>query len=115
MAYRRLAGEPVMLHIALHFLVPAIIAALFFPKHWKNAYLLMIATMLVDVDHLLATPIYDPMRCSIGFHPLHSLWAIGVYLLLCLPKATRYIGLGLLIHMALDSMDCQLNTGVWFS
>ena len=30
------------------------------------------ATMLVDLDHLLATPLYNPDRCSLGFHPLHT-------------------------------------------
>ena len=39
----------------------------------------MIATMLVDIDHLLATPIYDPLRCSIGYHPLHQLLPIAGY------------------------------------
>lgn len=104
-----------MLHIALHFIVPAIITGLFFRKDWKKAYLVLIATMLVDLDHLLATPIYDPLRCSIGFHPLHSVWAMGVYVVLCLPKATRYIGLGLLVHMALDSIDCRINIGQWLN
>lgn len=83
----------------------------------------MIATMLVDADHLLADPIYDPNRCSIGFHPLHTLPAIVIYLLLFaipffwgrkkngpgLPPTARgfhLIGLGLLIHMALDWIDC---------
>ncbi len=66
----------------------------------------MIATMLVDVDHLLAIPIYDPNRCSIGFHPLHTVPAIVVYAALTLPKPTRLIGIGLLIHMALDAFDC---------
>ena len=31
----------------------------------------MLATMVVDLDHLLADPILDPQRCGIGFHPLH--------------------------------------------
>ncbi len=75
----------------------------------------MIATMLVDLDHLLADPIYDPQRCSIGFHPLHTFWAIPIYLILCFPKKTRYIGIGLMIHMALDSLDCQITNGVWFT
>ena len=42
----------------------------------------MIATMLVDVDHLLASPIYAPNRCSINFHILHTYYAMGVYVLL---------------------------------
>lgn len=66
----------------------------------------MIATMAVDLDHLLANPIYDPNRCSIGFHPLHSYIAIGVYLLLLIFPRIRIIAIGLLIHMALDYVDC---------
>ena len=75
----------------------------------------MMATMLVDIDHLLATPIYDPQRCSIGFHPLHTLPAILAYLALIIPTKTRLIGLGLIIHMILDSMDCYTNIGVWYT
>ncbi len=73
--------------------------------------------MLVDADHLLATPIYDPTRCSVGFHPLHSFIAISIYLFMCfLPKLRnlRIIGIGLIIHMLLDSIDCQINNGVWY-
>ena len=95
-----------MLHIGLHFLVPAIVALLFFRKGWKLAWLLMVATMVVDVDHLLANPIYDPGRCSIGFHPLHRVGFIFFYVVLCFIPKTRLIGLGLTIHMALDAIDC---------
>ncbi len=65
--------------------------------------------MLVDLDHMLADFIFDPNRCGIGFHPLYSYWAIGVYALLMLaPKPYRYIALGLLMHMAKDGLDCLL-------
>ena len=74
----------------------------------------MISTMLVDVDHLLANPIYDPNRCSIGFHPLHGLVPIGIYFLLCFFPKSRLIGLGLTIHMMLDSIDCQITNGLWY-
>ncbi|MCK5813747.1 MAG: hypothetical protein KAH03_05800, partial [Cocleimonas sp.] len=53
---------------------------------------------------------YDPTRCSIGFHPLHSFIAIMIYFMLCfIPKYQylRILALGLIIHMALDSIDCQ--------
>ena len=104
-----------MLHILLHFLVPAFVVALLFRDKWRLSYLILIGTMLVDLDHLLANPIYDPQRCSIAFHPLHSFWAIGLYLLLCFPKQTRLVGVGLMIHMALDSLDCQVTNGVWYT
>jgi hypothetical protein len=102
-----------MLHLVLHFIVPAVAAGLFFRSRWQHAYLLMMATMLVDLDHLLANPIYDPTRCSIGFHPLHQPWFIALYAALCLFPKTRLIGLGLIIHMVLDSIDCQFTNGVW--
>lgn len=97
-----------MLHILLHFLVPAIIALLFFRDHWKKAFLIMIATMAVDLDHLLAIPIYDPFRCSIGFHPLHSYYVIPVYFIMLFFPKMRLIGLGLVIHMVLDFADCYI-------
>jgi hypothetical protein len=104
-----------MFHLALHFITPAILAGLFFRKNWKLAYLLMIAAMLVDVDHLIANPIYDPNRCSIGFHPLHEIWFIVLYVMLCFVPLTRLVGIGLSVHMALDAIDCQLTNGVWIN
>ncbi len=68
--------------------------------------MIFLLTMLVDADHLLATPIYDPGRCSIGFHPLHSYVAIGVYLFLLLPANSRVVAIGLLMHMCTDWLDC---------
>ena len=87
---------------------------LFFRREWKFAYFVMMATMLVDIDHLLAVPIYDAMRCGIGFHPLHGFIPIALYTAFCFIPKFRIIGIGLVIHMALDSLDCQLTNGVWF-
>jgi hypothetical protein len=95
-----------MLHIALHFIAPLLIAFLFFKENLKLSYLIMIATMLVDLDHLLASPIYDANRCSIGFHPLHQHWLIGIYLAMSFFSKTRLIGVGLTTHMVLDAFDC---------
>jgi|TARA_B110000967_G_C18862901_1_gene551024 hypothetical protein len=104
-----------MFHLALHFVIPAIVVGLFFRQRWQMAYLLLMATMLVDLDHLLANPIYDASRCSIGFHPLHQPWFIGLYSVLCLAPKTRLIGVGLMIHMVLDSIDCQVTNGIWIN
>lgn len=97
-----------VLHLVLHAAVPLLVAVAFFRPRWRRAWLIMLATMLVDLDHLLADPIYDPGRCSIGYHPLHTWPAIAVYVLLTVPRRTRLIGLGLVIHMALDGLDCAL-------
>ena len=104
-----------MFHLALHFLAPAVLTGLFYRKKWKIAYFLMIATMLVDIDHIFANPMYDPNRCSIGFHPLHELWFIGLYVALCFIPKTKLVGIGLSIHMALDAIDCQVTNGMWFN
>ncbi len=77
--------------------------------------LIFVSTMAVDFDHLLANPIYDPLRCSINFHPLHGRLAFVAYILATLYPKTRLLGIGLLIHMMLDSMDCFINTGHWIN
>lgn len=66
----------------------------------------MLATMLIDLDHLLADPIFSATRCSINFHPLHSYWAIVMYVLLAYFKKTRIIAVGLILHIITDSIDC---------
>ncbi len=101
-----------ILHIVLHFVLPAAAARIFWPRQWRRAFVIMAATILVDLDHLWAHPMYDPNRCSIGFHPLHSDIAIAGYFLLSLFPVTRLVGVGLLLHMGLDASDC-IAMGVW--
>jgi hypothetical protein len=114
-----------MSHIALHFIIPLLVALVFYRSRWRSTTIIMFATMLVDVDHLLADPIYDPNRCSIAFHPLHTWPAIVVYVVLFLVplivskrlvgedlqivmRISHLIGFGLLIHMVLDGLDCLM-------
>ena len=67
----------------------------------------MISTMIVDIDHLLATPIYQADRCSINFHPLHSYFAIAIYFVMSFFKRPlNIVGIGLLLHMFADYCDC---------
>jgi len=95
-------------HLLLHFIVPGVVSRAAYPNQWRYAWLIMAATMVVDFDHLLADPIYDPNRCSIGFHPLHSFALLVVYLVLTGVKKTRILGIGLVIHMVLDWIDCGM-------
>lgn len=95
-----------LLHGILHFLIPGIVARLAFKARWWRAWLIMSSTNLVDLDHLLATPVFDANRCSIPFHPLHSYEAIALYGVFCFVPLLRLPALGLLIHMALDGVDC---------
>lgn len=96
-----------VLHLVLHALVPLAVARLGFGADWKRAWALMLLGWVIDVDHLLADPIYSPdERCSLGFHPLHTVPAIGAYAALLVPPRTRLVAIGLLIHIALDGVDC---------
>lgn len=99
-----------VLHYFLHFIFPVIVAWVFYRKAWKKTYLILLATMLVDLDHLLAVPVYEACRCSIGFHPLHSYIACSVYALALLSPRLRVIAIGLLMHMLTDAIDCVLSS-----
>ena len=99
------------IHYGIHFGLPLVVAFIFFKANWKMAYLIMIATMLIDVDHLLATPLFDPGRCSINFHPLHTYYAMVVYVGFLFFKKTRILGIGLVIHILADATDCWMMTG----
>ncbi|MBO3272109.1 DUF6122 family protein [Hymenobacter defluvii] len=105
----KLFSAQTLVHYSLHFLFPAVLALVFFPLMWQAAYLMMLATMLMDLDHLLAKPIFDPLRCSIGYHPLHSFYAIPLYALLLLFPATQPVAMGLLFHLITDTVDCLWN------
>ena len=95
-------------HYGLHFIFPLLIAFLVYRKQWKTTYFIFILVMFIDLDHLLATPIFDPNRCSINFHPLHSYYAIAVYAGFLLFKKTRVLGIGLLLHILADTVDCWM-------
>jgi len=72
-------------------------------------FLILLAAMIVDLDHLLANPIFQADRCSINFHPLHTYYAMLIYVgLLFFRKPFNVIGIGLLIHMVTDLIDCVM-------
>jgi hypothetical protein len=95
-------------HYSLHLVLPFIIAYFLFKKKWKIAGIIMVSTILIDLDHILANPIFDPNRCSIGFHPLHTLLALLVYfLILFIPSwRCRAIAIGCILHFVTDAIDC---------
>ena len=98
-----------ILHMLAHLLVPGLVARLAFKANWQKAWLIMVTTMIVDLDHLLSTPVFDPDRCSIGTHLLHTEPAMAVYGIMLLIPQVRIIATGLLIHMALDAIDCYFQ------
>jgi len=97
-----------IIHYGIHFILPLLIALMFFKTYWAKAYSIMMLAFVIDLDHLLASPIFSPNRCSINFHPLHSYYAIAVYIILAILKRTRIFGLGLIIHILADVADCLM-------
>lgn len=94
------------IHYGIHFIVPIVIGFLFFKQNRTRVIFILLAGIVIDIDHLLANPIFDPNRCSIAFHPLHSYWAIAIYFLFLFLKKTRIFGIALLIHIIADIVDC---------
>lgn len=103
-----------MIHVFISFAVPFAVAITLYRRRWLWPFVIMLLGMAIDLDHLLADPIYDPTRCSIGFHPLHTIFPILGYIMLLGFKKTRLLGMGLCIHIVLDLIDCRLNTGLWY-
>ena len=70
----------------------------------------MLCTMLVDLDHLFSTPVFDATRNSIGVHFFFFFPAIAIYFLgaIFLKGNYRIIAIGLLLHMITDFQDFYL-------
>ena len=97
-----------LIHYGIHFLIPILIALVFFKDNRVRVALILLGGIAIDVDHIFATPLFDADRCSIGFHPLHSYWAILGYGILPFFKQTRIMGLAFIIHIFADIVDCLL-------
>ncbi|MCC8360036.1 DUF6122 family protein [Salinimicrobium sediminilitoris] len=98
-----------LVHYFLHFIFIGAIAYWYDPKNWKKAWLILLATMLVDVDHVFADPIFMPERCGIGYHPLHSEYIIPFYFLGAVfikHRIIKLVMIGLAFHMITDTIDC---------
>ena len=97
-----------LLHYGIHFLVPVLIGILWYPQNRLRAVVILLSGMLIDLDHLLADPVFDPGRCSIGYHPLHTYPAIGIYAIMLFFGKTRIFAIALLVHILADLSDCLL-------
>ena len=99
-----------IIHYSFHLIVPIFFAKLFWNKNWMIASIIMISTILIDLDHLFATPIFEYNRCSIGYHPLHTIWACIFYCILFFMRSwkLRAVSIGCLWHLTTDYIDCLL-------
>lgn len=101
------------LHYAGHWFVPFAIGWLIWRENWLRAGLLIASANLIDLDHLLADPMFDPNRCSIGFHLLHGWIGAAIYAVMIAlrnaPWWVRALGVGALWHLAVDYGDCMMQ------
>jgi hypothetical protein len=96
-----------VIHYGGHFVLPFIIALAFYRTNWKVVAFILLSTNLVDMDHLIANPVFMEDRCSIQFHWLHTYGFILIYVLMALSKGwLRIVGIGLCLHMFFDFTDC---------
>ena len=100
------------IHLLSNFMLAAVLTFYVSRTQSKSTllkiFLVLALSNLIDMDHLLASPIYDPTRCSINFHPLHSWYFFPAYLLgLFFPK-TRIFCMGIALHLGVDAIDCVI-------
>ena len=100
----------ILVHLIVNLALIGLIARFdpLFKQDKKGIVLAVFASHLIDIDHLLADPIYDPARCSITTHPLHRWFMFPVYAGLALfrNRRIRYLGVALLLHVGLDALWC---------
>ncbi|TGC09376.1 hypothetical protein CUN85_05945 [Methanolobus halotolerans] len=62
-----------------------------------------IGANLIDLDHLLTSPVNDSSRNSFGTHILHQKWLpLSIISVIMLITLYRWLGLGILFHFFLD-------------
>jgi hypothetical protein len=95
-----------IIHIILHVLIPGIIAFNYYRNNFWKIWSLLMLSMLIDLDHLFTLPVFKLGRCSLGNFFLHSYIAIIIYFIFLFIPKLRIIGIGLLIHILIDLIDC---------
>lgn len=65
---------------------------------------LILASNLIDLDHLFSRPIYHPRRNPFITHALHKKWIfiIAISIVFLFIRSTSFLGIGLLAHLFLD-------------
>ena len=76
------------------------------PPNLKFISTLIFASNLIDLDHLLANPVYDPNRCGINLHPLHNWILFPFYFFGSVWGRYKYLFWGVSMHLILDFFDC---------
>lgn len=99
-----------VIHYFLHLVFPYFLAKKIDKNDYLKVYFALLSSMLIDLDHLFADPIFDPNRCSIDFHFLHQTQFFFIYLVgfLFAKNYIKIFFLGLMLHLITDKLDCIL-------
>ncbi|HEY4486242.1 MAG TPA: DUF6122 family protein [Candidatus Paceibacterota bacterium] len=91
-------------HVAVNLV--AFLALMYVPTIDPNYtdLMLLVGSNLIDLDHLLTRPIYDPKRNSFTSHPLHKHWMLVslASMVMLFIRPISFLGIGLLLHFFLD-------------
>ena len=98
----------ILIHIISGVILSFIINYFDKKRNFKEILILIISSNFIDLDHLLANPIYDQYRCSINFHPLHNLYMLPLYIIGIFWKKYSYFFIGIMLHLMLDWADCLI-------
>ncbi len=94
-----------IIHLASNALLIGILHTIQYPIGMYGILLLVLANS-IDIDHFLSQPRFDPHRCSIQAHLLHTYVAIAAYIGMVFIPATFWFGVGAVQHISLDMLDC---------
>lgn len=75
------------------------------PVKGRLIFLQIFLANLIDLDHLLSSPIYQEGRCSINNHLLHSWYFFPLYIFGLLSRF-RYFFSSLILHLLIDYLAC---------
>lgn len=70
---------------------------------------LLVGSNFIDLDHLYARPIYDPMRNGFKTHFLHKNWkaVLLISILMLFIRPMMFLGIGFILHFFLDYLDIK--------
>jgi len=71
----------------------------------KKVLFQLLLSNLIDLDHLFASSVFEPARCSINNHIFHSFLVFPVYLFGLITRY-RYFFIGVISHLLIDYLGC---------
>jgi hypothetical protein len=99
-----------IIHLLFNILIFFIIDKIGFNLNSAD-FIFMLASNLIDLDHLRSKPIFKPGRNSFKTHLLHKQWKLVTVLsfIILFIRPISFLGLGILLHFLLDILDNKMH------